>query len=255
MQILERSGFQILGEKFPSEWGKSIVDANPNGFYESTLRFGINWTSNPAKGHYFHPDTYRNHAIKVFMSGIVKTDAAHIHKVVVTVRHWAEYGKSLRRLYSLEKEFAETLEGKEKEELQAALKAARVGVPEAEDEWFLENFDFLRDYNLRRYECQLTAYDDLIEDPEKTLGRILPWLGFGKVEVAVGAIDEALRNRKITRPQVQHEHAEIYEEFYQALAKASIPGTLVAKLNETATAVREKYKDLGASNGESRKEE
>jgi hypothetical protein len=78
---------------------------------------------------------------------------------------------------------------------------------------------------------------------------VLPWLGFGKVEVAAGAIDDALRNRKITRPEVKHENAEIYEDFYQALSKASVPATLVTKLNETALAVRAKYKDLGVSNG------
>ena len=249
MQILERSGFQILGEKFPSEWGKSIVDANPNGFYESTLRYGINWTSNPAKDHYFHPDAYRNHAVKVFMAGIVRTDAAHIHKVVVTVRHWAEYGKSLRRLFALEDAYADSLPDGEREQRHAELSRVRGNMPFPEDEWFLENYDFLRDYNLRRYECQLTAYDDLVADPEKTLSRVLPWLGFGKVDVAVGAIDDALRNRKITRPEVKHEHAEIYEDFYQALSKASVPATLVAKLNETANAVREKYKDLGVANG------
>jgi hypothetical protein len=249
MQILERTGYPILGEKFPSEWGASIRDANPNGFYESTLRYGINWTSNPSKDYYFAPEPYRNHAVKVFMAGLVRTDAAHIHKVVVTVRHWAEYGKSLRRLFDIEDAYTASLQDEaERTKREKAAKEGRGNMNE-EDEWFLENYDFLRDYNLRRYECQLTAYDDLVGDPEKTLGRVLPWLGFGKVEVAAGAIDDALRNRKITRPEVKHENAEIYEDFYQALSKASVPATLVTKLNETAIAVRAKYKDLGVSNG------
>ena len=244
LQILEKAGYQVLGEKFPSEWGKSIVDANPNGFYESTFREGINWTTNPAKGFYFHPDLYRNHAVKVFMSGLVRTDAAYIHKVIVTVRHWAEYGKSLRRLNNLEDQYIASIENEEERTKRQTLIKKSRGLIEEEDEWFLENYEFLRDYNLRKYDCQLTAYDDLVGEPEKTLSRVLPWLGFGKIDVALQAIDENLRNRKITRPAMKHEQAELYEDFYQALANASVSKSLVEKLNETAPLVRKKYADL-----------
>jgi hypothetical protein len=145
MQILERTGYPILGEKFPSEWGDSIRDANPNGFYESTLRYGINWTSNPSKDYYFAPEPYRNHAVKVFMAGLVRTDAAHIHKVVVTVRHWAEYGKSLRRLFAIEDAYTASLQDEaERTKREKAAKEGRGNINE-EDEWFLENYDFLRD--------------------------------------------------------------------------------------------------------------
>lgn len=244
MQILDTAGYPYLGEKFPSEWGKSIVDANPNGFYESTFRDGINWTTNPAKGSYFHPEVYRHHAVKVFMTGLVRTDAAHIHKVIVTVRHWAEYGKSLRRLYELEDKFFAGIENEEERNKKLKIAKEARGIVEPEDEWFLENYEFLRDYNLRRYECQLTGYDLTLNESEKVLSRVLPWLGFGKVETALQAIDDKLRNRKITRPEIKHEHAEVYEEFYQALSNASVPKALVEKLNETSVQVRKKYADL-----------
>ena len=41
MQILVNGGFPYIGEAFPKDWGLVIKDANPEGFYESTLAGGI----------------------------------------------------------------------------------------------------------------------------------------------------------------------------------------------------------------------
>ena len=242
MQILDALGYNILGQKYPADWGESIRDANPNGFWESTFRDGINWSSNPARGVYYSPEAYKNHAVKVFMVGIVRTDIAFIDKAVVTVRHWAEYGKSLDRLNRLEDDFVANMpDGEEKEKRIAAKDKIRAEILPPEIEWFFENYGFLRDYNLRRYPAQLASYDGLMADPEKVLSRVVPWLGFGKVSTAVTAIDPELRKRKINRPEVKHEFAEIFDEFHAALASAEIPMSLVQKLNTTADQLRERY--------------
>jgi hypothetical protein len=243
MQILERTGFRILGEKFPADWQNSIIEANPNGFWESKFREGINWTTNPTEGGvYCSPEATKNFAVKVFMAGIVRTDIAYLDKVIVTVRHWAEYGRSLDRLNALEDQYLCNMPAGEAKANRLKSKALlREKTLPPEIEWFFENLKFLKDYNLRKYNCQLTAYDDLVGDPEKTLQRVFPWLGFGKVEVGLGAIDDALRGRKITRPEVQHPYAEIFEDFYNALAKASVPKALVEKLNETSAKLKEEY--------------
>ena len=42
----------------PANWGNTIRDANPSGFYESLLRQGIYWRTNPhpRTGAYFFPE-------------------------------------------------------------------------------------------------------------------------------------------------------------------------------------------------------
>ncbi len=51
MQILKAAGLRVLGEAFPRDWGETIRDANAQGFYESPLRHGIYYRTNP------HPRT------------------------------------------------------------------------------------------------------------------------------------------------------------------------------------------------------
>ncbi|MBK9648786.1 MAG: hypothetical protein IPO67_27155 [Deltaproteobacteria bacterium] len=51
MQILQGAGFEVLGSKYPLGWETSIRDANPKGFYESILRRGVYYATNP------HPKT------------------------------------------------------------------------------------------------------------------------------------------------------------------------------------------------------
>ena len=47
MQVLAQAGLPILGEAFPGGWKELFGDANPRGFFESTLVSGINFTTNP----------------------------------------------------------------------------------------------------------------------------------------------------------------------------------------------------------------
>ena len=51
MQILIAAGLPIIGEAFPMRWEQTIKAANPEGFYESHLRRGIYYRTNP------HPKT------------------------------------------------------------------------------------------------------------------------------------------------------------------------------------------------------
>lgn len=243
MQILDTLGFPLLGEKYPTDWETALKEVNPNGFWESTFRDGINWTTNPTKGTYYAPEPYKNHAVKIFMAGIVKTDIAFLDKTIVTVRHWAEYTHSLNRLNALEDQYILTLpEGEEKTRRRNGKELIRKKSLPPEVEWFFENYQFLRDFNLRRYPAKLSSYDDLISDPEKVLSRILPWLGVGKIATAIAAIDPELRNRKMQRPEVKHEFSELFDEFYAALASATIPGSLVEKLNTSVLQLQEQYR-------------
>ena len=48
MQVLQAAGLPILGKAFPRNWGTGpLRDANPDGFYETLLRNGIYFATNP----------------------------------------------------------------------------------------------------------------------------------------------------------------------------------------------------------------
>lgn len=104
MQMLGAAGYSIIGEAFPSVWEESIREANPRGFFESRLRQGVFFATNPdpESGEFIFPDPSKNHAVKVFVPGLVRTDYAFIDRVVGTMRHWSAYSTSLSRLYELE---------------------------------------------------------------------------------------------------------------------------------------------------------
>ena len=103
MQILKAAGVEILGDAFPRDWEDVIRDANPHGFFESQLREGIYFATNPSPttGAYLRPEQTTDLAVKVFIPGVIKSDTAFIGKVLASMRNWREYGSSLRRLRSL----------------------------------------------------------------------------------------------------------------------------------------------------------
>ena len=102
MQILTASGFPYIGKQFMTVWEDSIKDANSKGFYESPLRKGVYFATNPnpKTGDYIHPAQCKSHVLKVFIPGLVRTDYSYIGRVVATIRPWREYCSSIRRLYA-----------------------------------------------------------------------------------------------------------------------------------------------------------
>src|SRR5687767_12378620 len=106
MQILQAAGYPLLGEAFPRDWGETIRDANRQGFYESPLRLGIYYATNPSPrtGAYLAPEETRRVAVKVFASGLVKTDLVYIDRVLASIRPFREYRQSLERLYAMERQ-------------------------------------------------------------------------------------------------------------------------------------------------------
>ena len=76
MRMLIEAGLPSIGEAFPTVWGDSIRDANPHGFFESRLRRGIWFATNPdpRTGAYLHAGPTRLHAVKVFVPGVIRTE-------------------------------------------------------------------------------------------------------------------------------------------------------------------------------------
>jgi hypothetical protein len=228
MQILIAAGFPPFGEAFPANWGKTIRDANPSGFYESLLRQGIYWRTNPhpRTGAYFFPEQVERHIVKVFIPGLVRSDRAYIGKVVATVREWREYESSLKRLYAMEDE------------------ARRERAPDSPDpvrfdpvlEWWSENFALVRDIAIRRYPVHVQSYDGLLEDPEAVIRKTLAWLGDPEIDAdkAVAAVEP--RNRTQVRPEsdsIEPEFAALFDELYSMIhAGNGLEQGFIRKLNE-----------------------
>jgi len=229
MQVLERGGFRILGEKFPADWKKLVEKANPRGYYESTLVQGINYHTNPdpRSGAWMPPEMVTDVAVKVFADGLVKTDFSYINRVILTVRNWQECEASQKRMDSIRAENDAPEETDEN-----SRRAARLPVGYA---WWKAYFSLLRDMQTRRYPAAAFAYASLLQDPEKVIGAAFHWLGAGDATAAVGAVDRSLRTQnEIALPDVDHDHGDVFDELYDTLCNSQrIEPALYQKFAET----------------------
>lgn len=208
MQILTSAGFPGFGEAFPRNWGETIKDANPEGFYESILRQGIYYRTNPhpQTGAYFFPEQVERHVVKVFIPGLIRTDRAFIGSVIATVRHWREYHDSLERLYAMEDEVRRDNKG---------VDTRPPRIPPV-FEWWNENYSLIRDIVTRRFRVHVQSYDGLLSDPKAVVENTLEWLGDTEVDVdaAVAAVNPKRRT------QMRDEGVEASEELSDAAIEA-----------------------------------
>ena len=227
MQVLAAAGLPILGAAFPRGWDRTIRDANPDGFFESILREGIYYRTNPhpATGDYFLPEHVDGYAVKVFIPGVIRTERAYIGHLVANVREWREYEASIRRLYAME---------------LAAIREKRPDAPEPEYfppayEWWMENFALVRDISLRKYPARLFAYDRVLAAPEPVVRDVLAWIGAGDVDAALAAIKPDRRTQhRPTSDTVEPALARVFDDLYAAVAEAKgLSRALLTSLNET----------------------
>ena len=232
MQVMQAAGIPILGKAFPRNWGQGPMrDVNPDGFYESLLRNGIYYRTNPhpQTGKYFLPEHVKGYAVKVFVPGVVRSERAYIDHLVANVREWREYEASINRLYAVEAASREEQRSKGVE-----LPPEPFHFPPAY-EWWMENFALVRDISLRRYPFRLQTYDQVLEDPAKVIGGVLEWVGHGDIDAAVAAVKP--ENRTQSRPEsetVTPELAKTFDALYEAVAEGKGFGTaLLQELNQT----------------------
>lgn len=237
MQVLAAGGLPVFGEAFPRNWGQTLRQANPEGFYESILRRGIYWRTNPhpSTGAYFFPEQVQRHAVKVFIPGLVRTDRAYIGRVIASLRPWREYVSSLRRLWAME---------------DAALAQAHPGrkpLPRLSPalEWWTENYTLLRDVAIRRYPVHLQTYGGLLRDPEGVLRRTFAWLGQGEataldLAAALAAIKPERRTQRASEGAGPDEASldphvvEVFDRLYHTIdAGEPVRAELLATLNAT----------------------
>jgi hypothetical protein len=226
MQILGAAGFPAFGEAFPRKWGETLREANPDGFFESVLRQGIYWRTNPhpRTGAYFFPEQVERHIVKVFIPGLVRTDRAFIGRVIATVREWREYESSMQRLHALE----------DRSRTAGVERTPPVRMPPVL-EWWHENFSLVRDIVTRRYPIHVQSYASLLADPAGVIREVASWLGDGDVQAAISAVKP--ENRTQTSPvssSLEPELAEVFDLFYRTLhERLPLNAAFIEMLNET----------------------
>lgn len=246
LQILKAAGFPLLGDAFPHDWGETIRAANEGGFYESPLRNGIYYATNPhpLTGAFLPPQQTRSVAVKVFALGLVRTDLAYVDKVVASMRHWREYAPSVERLWNMET-------------TNMRARAERVGQPPEAVldfkkmspvlEWWRDNYALIRDALVRRYPLHMVSYDSVLRDPDTVITEALRWLGAGDPALAIAAV------RKELRTQVAHsavpvsasgeselsvEHETLFDELYARIdSRTPLDGEFIDRLNDAEDAL------------------
>ena len=245
MQLLKAAGFPPIGSAFPRNWENTIKDANPAGFYESELRNGIFYATNPhPKSHvYLFPEDTRRHAVKVFIPGLIKTDRAFIDKVVATIRPWRQYVRSVSRLYTMEREAQREARKKKESDLPDPVYMPPV------IEWWVENFSLFSDIVTRRYPFYMVAYDSVLQDPDETLRDVFRWLGDGDVEAAIEQVEPALRTQNDPsnetaidqETEMEPEVVEVFDALYEVVRNQTpLDQSFVDQLNEANQRLNER---------------
>jgi hypothetical protein len=230
MQILIAAGIPHFGEAFPRDWESTLKEANKEGFYESMLRAGIYYATNPhpKTGAYFFPEQVEGYCVKVFIPGLVRTDRAFIGRVIASVREWREHEASLQRLYAMEDAERAAAVGSEGGDLSPPER-----MPPAL-EWWAENFALVRDISIRRYPVHAQSYDGLLRDPERVIRETIAWLGRGDAARALATPKP--QHRHFQRPEsssVPSEAAEVFDELYDTIdRKRELTHAFLLKLNE-----------------------
>lgn len=237
MQVLKAAGLSILGEAFPKDWGETIREANPEGFYESPLRGGIYYATNPhpKTGAFLAPQETRRVVVKVFAQGLVKSDLAYLDHVLISMRDVHEYTASLSRLYAMEtanKRSAAVKAGRSAESV-----ASYVPLPPAL-EWWHDNYTLLRDALIRRYPIHFVSYGAVLRDPEATVHAVLGWLGSPKAPEAAQAVRKSLRTQASDDAACEQlddltaEEVALCDELYAHVDQQKpLSGSLIDKLN------------------------
>ncbi len=251
MQILKAAGFPVIGEAFMGHWEQSIKNANPHGFYESSLRRGIYYATNPnpETGAYILPEASRDHVVKVFIPGVIRTDRAFIDKVIITVRSWRAYSESIQHLYALEDEWLAQQGPDEKGRDRLELARARRGKLPPAAEWWFETFELIRDLITRRYPVRFVSYERLLLEPQTTISPILDWLGRGDHQAACAAVQPDLRHHhpdiEADDGGVEQECIEVFDQLVATIHDDKpMDATLLQALNATQARMDEKWGHL-----------
>jgi hypothetical protein len=246
MQVLAAAGLPIVGERYPLDWETALGPLNRRGFFESTLRDGINYTTNPdpRSGVYLHPVETRCHVVKLFADGLVRSDLSFLDRVLVTVRPWREVAASFDRLIAIENVARGVDDHARPPRLSGAL------------DWWRANFGVVRDVVLRRYAVHIQSHRVAIEQPERVVPKVLAWIAEAcpeplelDVDAAIAAVDATERTIVSTETDdtIEPDIAAVFDAYEQTIADGS---PLDTALLERMNAVNERLAPRYIAHGE-----
>jgi hypothetical protein len=253
MQILDAGGIPYIGDKFPKGWAEDITEDNPKGFYESkTLRNGVYFLTNPGKdGSYISPEAGKGKGIKLFIPGLVKTDIAYVEYVIATIRHWKTYELSIGKMYKKEEDWwreelnKKNPEKENKEELiQEELKRQRGSYPFA-IEWFMENVQLLRNFEIRRFPLVMKSYEALLENPDDIISKVFSFIKLGDYKKGSLAVEKGLYRSKAidnTSDYLEPKEVKLFDDLYYSIHQGSkVSGSLYRDLISLYLELEKKY--------------
>jgi len=208
MQILANAGLPVVGQAFPTRWRQVIGDANPRGFFESTLITGVNFTTNPDphSGVRLDPESSRDLVLKVFLLGVPRTEFKYLDAVLVTTREWRAFVASAQRLNSMqESKGVHPAKGKEVTASELAIK------------WFVDHYKWVHDQRLRGYPCRAISYESVLTSPEVVIPDILDWFGQDcDVQKAIETVEPSLRTQHSppTPDGIEPQWVRVFDELY-----------------------------------------
>lgn len=203
MQMLHAAGLKVIGEAFPRDWSELLREANQEGYYESRLRRGVYYATNPdpKTGAYLSPEDCQLHGVKIFIPGLVRTDLSFIRRVVATVRPWRDYVRSVRRLYAIG-------DAARAERVRRAVPGVRPTPPPRMApalEWWFENYLLLGDVLTRQYPVRFVAFDAVHETPSLVVPAVFRWIEAGDGDAAARQVIARLRTAGEATPPLGHD--------------------------------------------------
>lgn len=208
MQALGAAGLPLVGERFPLDWER-YADANPRGYFESTLVEGIHpySSTDPVTGVRLDPEQTRHVVVKVLLRGLPVSQLAFLEAVLVTVRHWRAYAGSLQR--------AAAIFGQD---------PAKEGL-DPYRKWWIDHWTVLEDARMRGYRCRFVTYEDALERPEQLVPDVLRWLQVPCDPEAAGAAiapELCTRSSPAGVPEPPPAWASAFNELYERIQKGEL---------------------------------
>lgn len=240
MQILAAAGLEVIGERFPRNWGEHLTAANPDGFYESEFVAGVYFRTNPhpVSGVFLFPEQTNYHAVKVFIPGLIRTDLAYIDRVIATVRSWRTFARSRARLRAIVRDA---------HKLPDEVSSLPPGL-----EWWADNFALIRDIATRRYPVHVQSYESLIADPEASIHAVIKWLGVGDARAACAVVHRersgVVEQGEIEGSGLEPRHIEVIDDFYHYIHRGKdLNQPLIERLNVIDRELRPRLIEHNAS--------
>lgn len=230
MQILVAAGLEPLGRRFSANWEERLSHLNPEGFYESPFRHGLNFTNNPdpQTGQYIDPREETFTAMKVFGSALAMTEFAYLNRVIGTMRDWRSFVASRERL--------ERGDRRGKPKVPSELRLAPTL------EWWMANYGMVRDATIRRYPFSWLSYESMVsEEGPMLVEQALRWIDPTRdwnVDAAVSQIRPELRHYalddlEVQEPWMSAEAEQLFDDLYALAHRGqSVDSSMLIRMDE-----------------------